>query len=99
MPHCPGYAAGVLSEDSIGLGLGTADTPDGAKTKAQQEAIGKAISGAMSQVGNHQCGAPCITIPIPRLLASGGDVIAAVSNINGKPPGPFSAFGWAKAQL
>jgi hypothetical protein len=94
MSKCPGYNVAVLPAVEIGLGLGDGATAAAAKDAAKKEAEGKALSKALAQFGNHMCSPPCISIPIPRLTASGADVIGEVSGAS-----EFSAFGWAKAQL
>jgi hypothetical protein len=95
MVKCPGYNKDVLTAVETGLGLGTGATGAAAEAQAQQEAEGKALSKALGQFGKYMCPPPCISIPIPHLVASGASVIAEVTGSSG----PSSAFGWAKAQL
>jgi hypothetical protein len=56
------------------------------------EAEADAVAKALAQFRNHLCAGSCISIPIPKLIGSGSDII-------GELAGEFSAFGWAKAQL
>lgn len=97
MSQCPGYNTHVLPQVAIGLGLAGGRTEAEATRRAEQEAVGKAMNGAMAQFANHMCPSPCVSVPIPRLLASGASVIGEISG--GGHPDAFSAYGWAKAQL
>jgi hypothetical protein len=91
---CPGLNPNVLPQVAIGMGLAQAATQPAARAAAKQEAEAKAVASALAQFGNHLCAAPCVSVPIPKLVGSGSGVIADLAG-----GGSFSAFGWAKAQL
>ena len=91
---CRGYNIEVLPRVATGMGNGSAATADAAKKDATDQAEGEATAKAAAQFGQHLCPPPCISIPIPRIVASGSDTIGPISEA-----GQFHAFGWAKAQL
>ena len=85
---CPGYNVGVLPGVEIGVGNGASEKEEKAKEEAKTKAEGEAIGKAAAQFGKHLCPPPCISIPIPRIVASGSDTIGPISEA-----GQFHAFG------
>jgi hypothetical protein len=91
---CPGYNLDVLPKFEAAAHIGDGTTKAAAKTAAKKQAESDAVGKALAQFANHLCPSPCISIPIPKLIGSGADIIAEVEGADS-----YVAFGWAKAQL
>jgi hypothetical protein len=78
----------------VAAGLGDGPTPAAADAAAQKDAEGRALAKALADFPKYLCAAPCLSVPIPHVVASGAGGIAAIAG-----GGEFSSFGWAKAQL
>jgi hypothetical protein len=92
--ECPGYNVDVLPGVEIGMGNGLGKEEAAAISEAKGKAEAEALGKALAQFGKHACPPPCISVPIPKIVSSGGDIIGPISET-----GAYHAFGWAKAQL